>query len=275
MMRTPHRVFLTLLALPLCLTASLAAQDDQVDPLRNFVSRDQLATLLVRWENAAQSPAYTDALRAQAQTEADGIRSRLETGDFTVGDRIYVSVAEETTLADTFTVDVGPMVDLPGVGEISLAGVLRLELQSYMQEQLARYFREPTVRARALLPVTVLGGVSRPGFYTMPSSATVTEVLNAAGLAATGDLAQIEIRRGETVLWAGAQLERAMIEQWTLDRLNLRAGDQVLVPAQPTNNAGGRGQVIQTVTLVLGIPFTIFGFINIFRGGNSGGGRRF
>lgn len=274
MMGMPRRLLLTLVAVPVLLTSPLAAQEDQVDPLRNFVSRAELANLLVRWENAARSPAYTEALRAQAQTEADAIRARLDQGDFTVGDRIYLSVAEEATLADTFTVDEGPLVDLPGVGEVSLAGVLRLELQGYMQEQMARYFRDPTVRARALLPVTILGGVSRPGFYTLPSSVTMTEVLNTAGLAPTEELGQIEIRRGDVVLWAGAQLERAMIEQWTLDRLNLRAGDQIVVPTQQTN-APGRGQLLQTITLVLGIPFTIFGFINIFRGGGGGGVRRF
>lgn len=273
MIDPPRRLVLTCIAASLAFPSLTAAQEDQVDPLRNFVSRDALTGLLTRWENAARSPAYTEALREQAQAEADAIRARLQDGDFEVGDRVYVAVAEESTLADTFTVDTGPMVDLPGVGEISLAGVLRLELQSYMEEQLARYFREPTVRARALLPITVLGGVSRPGFYTLESTVTLTEVLNRAGLTAGGDPAQMEIRRGDVVLWAGRGLEQAMAEQWTLDRLNLRAGDQIIVPNQV--NPGGRGQFLQTLTLVLGIPLTIIGFVNIFRGNGGGGFRRF
>src|SRR5204863_169375 len=61
------------------------------------------------------------------------------------------------------------------------ASRLRSELQSYLVQQLSQYLRSPAVRARALVRVSVQGGVVRPGYYAVPADALVADALMAAG----------------------------------------------------------------------------------------------
>ena len=57
-----------------------------------------------------------------------------------------------------------------GLGLIALAGsafLLRAELTDHLREQIARYVREPNVRAQSLLRITVMGQVGRSGFFVV------------------------------------------------------------------------------------------------------------
>src|SRR5438132_5082586 len=83
---------------------------------------------------------------------------------FQVGDRILLHVEGDSTLSDTFTVVTGPALRLPAIGEISLAGVRRADLEAHLTRELGRYINSPVVQARALIRLSVLGEVTRPGF---------------------------------------------------------------------------------------------------------------
>jgi hypothetical protein len=121
------------------------------DAAREEMSRAELEVLLQRLETEAQSTAYSQRLREQARRSADLVRARLTDGDFQVGDRIVLTVQQQPEMSDTLTVRSGRVVTIPVVGDLSLAGVLRAELNDYMHEHVARYVRDPTVRTETLI----------------------------------------------------------------------------------------------------------------------------
>ena len=107
--------------------------------------------------------------------------AQKHTPDFQVGDRILLLVEGDSALSDTFTVVAGPALHLPNVGEISLAGVRRPDLEMYLTRELGRYLKDPVVHARALIRVSVLGEVERPGFYAVPLDLVLADALMVAG----------------------------------------------------------------------------------------------
>jgi protein involved in polysaccharide export with SLBB domain len=246
-------------------TQPLLAQDEENwDPRQVYMSRDQLQGLLDRFEGAASSAAYSDYLRAEARSEAALIEIRIAEGDFQVGDRILLRVQGEPTLSDTFTVSGERGLDLPDIGSAPLDGVLRAELEPYISEYLARYVRSPRVQARALIPVTIVGGVVRPGFYTVPSQLQLSDVLMVAGgPTPQAELDGLRIERGGNRIWQGPALQDAIAEGRTLDQLNVRGGDRIQLPQQ----GGGLGSTeasVRTLTLLLAIPATVAALITIF-----------
>src|SRR5438445_13714728 len=106
---------------------------------------------------------------AEAQTRATG---------FQVGDRILLHVERDSALSDTFTVVAGPALRLPAIGEISLAGVRRTDLEAHLTRELGRYIKNPVVQARALIRISVVGEVTRPGYYAVPSAPVVADALS-------------------------------------------------------------------------------------------------
>ena len=127
----------------------------------------------------------------------------------------------------------GPVLRLPEMGEVSLHGVLRSELEGVITKHLATYFRDANVRATSTILITVTGSVANPGFHMVEARRLVTDVLaEAGGLSGNANLKGIRIERGEDRIWSGDALQDAIIEGRTLDELSLRAGDHVFVPSE-------------------------------------------
>ena len=239
-----------------------AAQEDW-DPRRVYMTREALQGLLDRLELTAQSPAYSSTLRDRTRGEAELVRVRLTDGDFQVGDRILLVVENEATLSDTFTVDRGRVLSLPLIGDIALSGLLRAELETTLTEYVGRFVRDPRVRARSLIPVTITGAVGQPGFYTLPSELRLTDALmRAGGTSPTARITAIRIERGDDEIWDKESLQVAITEGRTLDQLSMRAGDLVFVPdAGPRT---GTYQWVRMIGMALAIPVAIAGLIAIF-----------
>src|SRR2546427_3207271 len=94
---------------------------------------------------------------AQTHTRAAGtpapqapLAPRVLGSGFQVGDRILLKVEGDSQFSDTFTVGPGPGLTLPVIGEIPLVGVRRADVEPYMSRELARYLKDPVVRAKAL-----------------------------------------------------------------------------------------------------------------------------
>lgn len=253
------------------LGATLSASAQQLGDVasRPRASRSALDSLAQRYEAIANAEDSSKDARANAQLLAAAVRARLITGDFQGGDRIVIVVegaesagAIEQQLSDTFTVGPEQEITLPAVGVVSLRGVLRSELSDYITRQIGRIIHDPVVHARALIRVSIVGQVVRPGYYAVPFDGLVSEALMVAG--GPGPLAKVDelhIERAGQPLLGGTTLQRAISQGRTLDELNLRGGDQFIVP-------GGKGsstyEIVRTVSLLLTIPLTLYTLSKVF-----------
>lgn len=240
---------------------SAAQGQEDWDRARLHMTREGLEELLSRYEQATRSAAYSENLRARARFEASLIRTRLEEGDFQVGDQIVLTVEGEEQLTNMFTVAAGRVLVLPVVGEIPLRGVLRSELEEHIRDHVARMIHDPVVRARTSLRISIMGEVTAPGYYTLSSEAPLTEALMAAGgPTREAKLQDMRIQRGGERIWGGQPLQEAVIEGRTLDQLSLRAGDQLWIPREQITRDFWS---IARVALIT-IPSVLYAFTRIF-----------
>ena len=241
-----------LLLASLILAPSLiAAQTPATGPVpsdraRAMASRAELQQLV--------STTNSDEERAAAQT-------RLTDGDFLPGDLIALSVIEDSTLTDTFTIRTGRTLKLPNIPEISLRGVLRSELDSVMTAVVGEYIRNPQVDAISLIRVAVLGAVNRPGFYAVPAETPAPDVVMiAGGPSQNTDLEKVEIRRGEVIVLDREQMSTAFASGTSIDQLNVLGGDQFVVGEK----SGGWKGTLQTVGLITGLLSGVYFATRIF-----------
>ncbi len=175
---------------------------------------------------------------------------------FQVGDRILLRVEGDSVLSDTFTVVAGPALRLPNVGEITLAGVRRADLEAYLTRELGLYIKDPVVQARALVRVSVVGEVTRPGYYAVPIDLVLADALMLAG-GATKDARVEELRvvRGSSSLWSGDKLQTAIARGATLEDLGIRGGDRIQVPGQRDPESKWRvvGLIVTSLATAVGV----------------------
>jgi protein involved in polysaccharide export with SLBB domain len=208
------------------------------DEAHTEATRAQLQALAISTEaDAAKAP--DAATRQQKQMQAATIRARLRDGDFDVGDRVLLSIRGDSTIADTVTVRAGRMIKLENMPDISLQGVLRSELQDYLTTQLARYIKRPDVQTTSLVRVAVMGAVAKPGFYQLPADLALADaIMLAGGPTTTADVDRTQIKRGEDVIYSPQLLGQEVAKGATLDQLNIRPGDQILIGERHKTNWG-------------------------------------
>lgn len=189
--------------------------------------------------------------RARVQERLDRVRRRLEQGDFRPGDAVEIRVPRSDTLSGVFRVDPGPRLRVPTVGEVDLDGVLYAEADSVIGEHLRRYVRAERIEIRPLKRVAVLGAVGNPGYYDVPPSLTVSDLLmKAGGPVQKSNLDEIELRReGKTL----ASAKGGLRESATLAELGVERGDQIRVPER----SGGTsfGAIMSVVGAISGLAF--------------------
>src|SRR3989449_7221517 len=176
---------------------------------------------------------------------------------FQAGDRILLHVEGDSALSDTFTVVAGPALRLPATGDTSLAGVRRTDLEAHLTRELGRYIKDPVVQARALIRISVVGEVTRPGYYAVPSDLVVADALMVAG-GATKDarVDRLRILRGDASLWSGNALQTEIARGATLENLGIRAGDRIQVPGgqrDPESKWRILGIIVGTVASAVGV----------------------
>lgn len=228
-----------------------------VDPGNSVRTREDLERLVSFYEEVLASPAYSNRTKREAEVGMQRVRDRLVNGDFRVGDRITLSVEGEPQLPDTVVVENGPKITLALFGDIALNGVLRSEIQTHLTDHLGRFINGPEVRAQALMRLSIQGQVGDPGFYVVPADILVSDALmTAGGPAPEADLEELRIERASATLIGGASLQEAMRQGWTLDQLNLQAGDQIVMPQRSGGFFGSVGTILLGV-----IPAVVVGLI--------------
>jgi protein involved in polysaccharide export with SLBB domain len=256
------------IAIAACLLAALPADGQEAAEFAGQVhaTRSELEASLRQLDDQAQSVSANEQVRAKLAA----IRTRLAEGDFRTGDRVAISVKGdvppaagaptsvrplERQLSDTFTVGSQQQLTLPVVGVVTLRGVLRSELDAHLTEEIGRFVRDPVLDAWPLIRISVQGAVARPGYYTLPIDAALSNALMAAGGPARGaKIGKLRIERDGKPVWAGNSLQRAIAEGRTLGEMSLLPGDQFTLPeTRPTVE-----RALRIVGLTLAIPVAIY-----------------
>jgi SLBB domain len=230
-----------LIAATILVPTTVAGQEPgAIDARRPGVTRAQLQQALVDAEALSNSDAYSAAFRDDKRQEAALIRERLLEGDFFVGDEInltMLSVVGDSGIGGLRAVGPGRILSLPGLPDIPMRGVLRSEVEPYLTEQIGRYIRDPQLKARPTIRLTILGSVGKPGFIQLDSDLLLSDALNQAGGIVNGSVMdRSKITRGKDEIVDGAAFEKAIADGVTLDELNLRAGDVIDVGTKSTKN---------------------------------------
>jgi protein involved in polysaccharide export with SLBB domain len=228
---------------------SVVRVDTLARPTRAMATRAELDQIL-----AGKSGPVTDELARQ-------VKDRLQKGDLQPGDRIALRVVGEQALTDTFTVTTERSIELPSLPAISVAGVLRSELEPHLMKQLSRYVRNPDLKAVALVRVSMAGAVGRPGFYNLPADVLATDAIMAAGgPSGNADVSRTMIRRGGAPIATEEAMAVAVETGESLDQLNVQSGDEIVVGTKPAGFTG----VLKTMGLVSGALFGIVAITRIF-----------
>jgi protein involved in polysaccharide export with SLBB domain len=196
-----------------------------------LVTRAELEESLAWHQAIVDSLEVKEDEREKAAEAVDYIQTRLERGDFQPGDQILFFVEGEEEFPDTLVVEGGPSVLVPNVGSISLDGILRSELQDHLENELSRYIRNPTVRVKPTIRLTMGGYVTEPGFYTFAADLPIGEAIMAAG-GPTGEsrMDAIKVQREGMTLFDGEEVQQAIAMGRTFDQLGLRPGDEIYIP---------------------------------------------
>jgi len=184
---------------------------------RQYESRIQLEREAEKAESAGRA------------SEAWLLRSRLQKGDFQEGDRIVV-ILDANPRPDTLQVRAPKVLQFTGIDDLSLEGVLRSELNDAIRRHLAKYFRNPEVRATPLVPLAILGSVTAPGFYYTAADAVLRDVVMRAGGLQNAALDKAVVRRAGEVIWKSADVHVALADGVSVDQMHLRAGDEIFIP---------------------------------------------
>jgi protein involved in polysaccharide export with SLBB domain len=197
---------------------------------------DPPSTSRSEFETRAELEQQARVAEQQHRTsEAWLLRTRLEKGDFQEGDRIVVMVHSSAAQKpiDTVVVRAGKILQMPKMDDMSLEGVLRSELTDRFSKYLGKYLQDSLVRATPLVRVGVFGRVAAPGFYYVAADVVLNDVImRAGGPSGDADLGKVRVERAGSVIWNETESRTALAEGLSLDRLHLRAGDDVYVGEQ-------------------------------------------
>lgn len=153
------------------------------------------------------------------------------------GDGIFVVVQQFPDLSFQATLDIQGNIVLPLAGAVNLADLTLAEARQTIFLAYDRYVVNPqvsvTLTTQRPVEVTVLGEVTRPGFYPLAAPQVSTALLTAGGSTLNADLREIRIQRQ---LASGQLLERTvdlftpLKEGQALPNVRLQNGDVVVIP---------------------------------------------
>lgn len=243
-----NRFALLVLMALFALASRASAQTTEEMARRLSATREELTLLLARLPE--DSPGAVVA------------RQRLSEGDLQIGDGVLLAVQGEPLLSDTFVVNSARELTLPMVGQVPIRGVLYAEIEPYLTTAIGRQLRDPIVRARGFVRLSVTGSVAHPGIYLVPADALLSDaVMAAGGLTADSRMSDLTAQRGGVPVLAGPQMRTALSEGRTLAQMNLRSGDELMLPAHASLNPYYR---VRLVGMLLSIPLTIYSLTRIF-----------
>lgn len=162
-------------------------------------------------------------------------------------DVLSISVWQNPSLNTTATVRFDGRISMPLAGEIVAAGLTPTEVAAEISERLREFIRNPQVTVTVdefhSRQVVVLGAVSRPGIYPLQGPMKLLELLTVSGVNLQEiNLGSIRVIRsnGQTLI---VDLGKFLFQGDPTQNVELRAGDNVFVPARADEPVSGDGTV--------------------------------
>ncbi|KUJ00636.1 SLBB domain-containing protein [Vibrio sp. MEBiC08052] len=152
------------------------------------------------------------------------------------GDEIRVQLFGSQNNSYSLNVSRDGSIQFPELGPIYVAGQTFSELKTNLTERINKQILGAEVSislgSLRMMQVYVAGDVYQPGAYNIPSLATVTQALIAAGgFSKSGSLRNITVRRENKII-AHLDLYHLLLEGNKLSDIRLQSGDTVFVAAK-------------------------------------------
>ncbi|MBI4208574.1 MAG: SLBB domain-containing protein [Deltaproteobacteria bacterium] len=156
--------------------------------------------------------------------------------DYIIGPGDELTVTLWGIVEGIFQLKVSPEgeVTLPKVGVVSVAGIRYGELESYLKEQLSRYYKDFNIRVTLQdihrIQIYVVGEVQKPGRHSVSSLSTAFHALFiAGGPTKDGSLRSIQVKRNGQVIQQ-IDLYDLILKGDARQDIRLQNGDTVFVP---------------------------------------------
>jgi polysaccharide export outer membrane protein len=180
-------------------------------------------------------PAAADPLELRQRLMVDP-EPDFDTYRLGPGDGIFVGVQRFPDLSFQATLDLQGNVVVPLAGAINLEGLTLDEARQAVFEIYNRYVVNPdvslTLTAQRPVQVTIVGEVTRPGFYPLPAPQLSTALLTAGGTTSHADLRQVHIQRKlsqEQSLEQTVDLFTPLYQGESIPNVRLQDGDVIRV----------------------------------------------
>lgn len=115
------------------------------------------------------------------------------------GDRLRITVFEQQSLSNTYTVDQAGYIAFPLVGQVAARGSTLTQLEGAIAQKLKQgYLRNPdvTIEVDRYRSIFVMGEVGQPGQYSyVPGMTVVNAVAVAGGFTSRANQADVDITR--------------------------------------------------------------------------------
>ena len=150
------------------------------------------------------------------------------------GDEINVQITGQVNQLMRLLVDRSGAISVPGLGSIRVAGLPYGQLNSFLNEQLGKIYRNFTVNAQMgalrTIQVFVVGQARRPGTYDISSLSTLTNAIFASGgVLPQGSLRDFQVKRNGVTIDHFDLYDLLLHGDKTHD-IALSSGDVIFIP---------------------------------------------
>ena len=98
------------------------------------------------------------------------------------GDALKIAVWREKELTGEYLIDARGLVQIPGLGDIVVAGLTPMEVKERLSEQLVRRgINSPEIAVQPVIRVSVLGEVRAPGLLSVEPGTNLIHLITLAG----------------------------------------------------------------------------------------------
>lgn len=115
------------------------------------------------------------------------------------GDRLRITVFEQASLSNTYTVDQAGYIAFPLIGQVAARGLTLTQLEGAIAQKLKQgYLRNPdiTIEVDRYRSVFIMGEVGQPGQYSyVPGMTVVNAVAVAGGFTSRANQRDVDITR--------------------------------------------------------------------------------